>query len=228
MSFKEFTKELSRKSRVEGELVKTIFYSLLVSFGFLIILYFLKLRYVEDFIPKYGFFLFFAILSYAILLPSIRQIRAYQQFACMSGMMIGMTTGMIAGFLPGYFIGSTNGMFWGSVFGMSVGIFMGIWNGKCCGIMGTMEGLMAGFMGGLMGAMTAVMMINDNLRLAGVILFLISSAIVFSLNYMIYGEMKENEREIKEDYMVILFASLILTALTIWFMVFGPRSVLFG
>ena len=105
---------------------------------------------------------------------------------------------------------------------------MGIWNGKCCGVMGIMEGLMAGFMGGLMGAMTAVMMINDNLRLAGVILFFISSAIVFSLNYMVYREMKEFPRERKEDYMIVLFASLILTALTIWFMVFEPRSVLFG
>lgn len=228
MSWSHFTKELFGKSRVEGELVKTIFYSLLVSFSFFAIIYFFRLRYVENFLGDYGFFLFFAILSYSIILPSIRQIRAYQRFSCMSGMMIGMTTGMIAGFLPGFFIGSTNGMFWGSVFGMSVGIIFGIWNGKCCGVMGVMEGLMAGFMGGLMGAMTAVMMINDNLKAAGVILFLISSAIIFILSYMVYGEMKEFDREVKEDYALILFISLFLTAITIWFMVFGPRSVLFG
>lgn len=228
MSFRNFTKELNGKNRVEGELVKTILYSLLVSFGLFVILYFTKLRYVENFLPKYGFFIFFAILSYAVVLPSIRQVRAYGNFACMSGMMIGMTTGMIAGFLPGYIIGATNGMFWGSVFGMSVGIFMGIWNGKCCGVMGIMEGLMAGFMGGLMGAMTGVMMINDNLKIAGVIVFIISAAIVFALNYMIYGEMREFERERTEDYTIVVFLSLLLTALTIWFMVFGPRSVLFG
>jgi len=227
MSIKEFSKELNGKERVEGELIESIFYSLLVSFGLFAILYSFSLKNIENFIPKYGFFIFFSILSYAIVLPSIRQIRAYQRFACMSGMMVGMTTGMIAGFLPGFFVGATNGMFWGSVVGMSIGIFLGIWNGKCCGVMGVMEGMMAGFMGGLMGAMTSVMMINDNLRAAGVIVFLISTVIVFSLNYMIYKEMKDFPREKKEDYTIIIFLSLILTAITIFFMVFGPRSTLF-
>jgi len=187
-----------------------------------------KLRYIENFLPKYGFYIFFAILSYAIILPSIRQVRAYKNFACMSGMMIGMTLGMVSGFLSGFFIGATNGMFYGSVFGMAVGIFIGAWNGKCCGIMGIMEGLMAGFMGGLMGAMTAVMMINDNLKIAGIIVFLISAGIIFSLNYMIYKEMKDNERKVKEDYWASTLISLVLTAVTIWLMVFGPRSVLFA
>jgi len=228
MSLKEFTKELNGKTRVEGELIKSVFYSLLVSFGLFAILYFLKLKTIEGFIPKYGFFIFFAILSYAIILPSIRQVRAYKNFPCMSGMMIGMTTGMIAGFLPGFFIGATNGMFFGSFIGMGIGIFMGVWNGKCCGIMGIMEGLIAGFMGGLMGAMTSVMMLNDNLKLAGVSLFDISSVIVFALNYMTYNEMKEFPSERTEDYTIIIFLSIVLTALTIWFMVYGPRSVLFG
>ena len=226
---KEFLKELSEKSkRVEGELIKSVFYSLLVSFGLVLILYFLKLRFVEDFIPKYGFYLFFAILSYAFILPALRQVRAYGNFSCMSGMMIGMTTGMIAGFLPGYFIGATNGMFYGSVFGMSIGIFMGVWNGKCCGTMGVMEGLMAGFMGGIMGAMTSIMMINDNVKIAGVVIFLISTIIIFSLNFMVYKDKKETEREINEDYTLIAFLSLILTGITIWLMVYGPRSALFG
>jgi len=227
MTFKEFTKELNG-SRVEGELLKSILYSLLVAFGLFAILYILVLRQVDNFIPKYGFFLFFSILSYAIIFPSIRQISAYGNFACMSGMMVGMTTGMIAGFLAGFFIGATNGMFYGIVFGMAVGIFMGVWNGRCCGIMGTMEGLMAGFMGGLMGAMTSVMLINDNLKVASVIVFVISAVIMFSLNYMIYGEMRENKREIKENYWIIVLLSAILTGLTIWLMVYGPRSALFA
>jgi len=227
MSFKEFAKELNGKKRVEGELIKAMFYSLLASFGLFALAYFLILKDIDNFLPKYGLFLFFAILSYAIILPSIRQVRAYGNFSCMSGMMVGMTTGMISGFLVGYFIGATNGMFWGSVFGMAVGIFMGIWNGKCCGIMGIMEGLMAGFMGGIMGAMTAVMMLNDNIKIAGIIMFFVSAVIVFALNYMIYGEMKEREREIKEDHTIIVFLSLVLTALTIWMMVYGPRSILF-
>src|SRR3989338_10597816 len=119
MTFSAFIRELNG-SRVEGELVKTFLYSLISSIITFGILYFIKLRSVEGFAQTYGFFLFFAILSYAVILPSVRQIRAYRNFACMSGMMIGMTIGMIAGFLPGFFIGATNGMFYGSVFGMGV------------------------------------------------------------------------------------------------------------
>ena len=159
MSFKEFIKELNG-SRVEGELIKTVFYSLLVSFALFAVLYFFKFRYISDFIPKYGFFLFFAILSFGLVVPTIRQVRAYKRMNCMSGMMVGMTIGMMAGFLSGYFVGATNGMFIGGVFGMTVGVTLGIWTGSCCGVMGFLEGIMAGFMGGLMGAMTALMIFS--------------------------------------------------------------------
>jgi hypothetical protein len=191
------------------------------------ILYFFKLQYVENFIPKYGFFLFFAVLSYALIIPAIRQVRAYREFVCMTGMMIGMTIGMIAGFLAGFFLASTNGMFYGSVFGMSVGIILGVWNGKSCGVMGVMEGMTAGFMGGLMGAMTSIMMINDNLKAAGVVVFLISAVILLGLNYMIYFEMKSSERQKKEDQFFTVIISFMLTIITTWLMVFGPRSTLF-
>src|SRR3989344_6644415 len=197
MSLKEFTKELNG-NRVEGELIKTIFYSLITSFVVLGLLYYLKFRYIENFMSTHGYFLFFAALSYGLIVPTIRQVQAYKEFACMSGMMIGMTTGMIAGFLPGFLVSSTNGMFIGSIFGMGLGIVLGIWNGKCCGIMGIIEGMMAGFMGGLMGAMTSVMMLNDNLKAAGVIIFLICGAILFGLNYMIFKETNGTEREVKE------------------------------
>ena len=145
----------------------------------------------------------------------------------MSGMMIGMTIGMISGFLPGFFIASTNGMFWGSVVGMSFGILFGVWNGKCCGIMGAMEGMMAGFMGGIMGGMTAIMMLNDNLRVAGAVVFMISGFILFGLNYMIYTETREMERKHKDNEFFTISWSFMLTAVTTWFMVFGPRSLLF-
>ena len=226
MTFKEFTKSLA-KDGVEGEIFKTIFISLLTSFAFFGILYFLKFKYIENFMPKYGFYLFFAILSYSIILPSIRQVRAYKEFPCMSGMMIGMTIGMMAGFLSGFYVGATNGMFYGSIFGIFVGIFFGIWNGKCCGVMGVMEGMMAGFMGGLMGGMTAIMMFNDNLKAAGIILFIVSSIILVGLNFMIYVETREIERKHKDSELFIMILSFILTSITAWIMVFGPRSVLF-
>ena len=145
----------------------------------------------------------------------------------MSGMMIGMTIGMIAGFLSGFYVGATNGMFYGSVFGISVGMFFGIWNGKCCGVMGMMEGMMAGLMGGLMGAMTAIMMFNDNLKAAAIVLYIVSAFIVTGLNFMIYNETREAERKHKDSELFTIFWSLILTMVTIWIMVFGPRSMLF-
>src|SRR3990167_7317656 len=211
MSFKEFMKSLSNDG-VEGEIIKTVFVSLITSFAIFGLFYLLKLRYVENFIPKYGFYLFFAILSYSLILPSIRQVRAYKEFPCMTGMMIGMTIGMISGFLAGFYISSTNGMFYGSIFGILVGITFGVLNGKCCGVMGFMEGITAGFMGGLMGAMASLMMINDHLRIMSVIIFIVSSLILISLNYMIYHETKESERKIKEDHIFTVFASLILTS----------------
>ncbi|MBS3140709.1 hypothetical protein J4405_01025 [Candidatus Woesearchaeota archaeon] len=227
MTFKHFITELNG-NRVEGELIKSIFYSLLVSFLFLGILYFFKFRYIPGFIDKYGFYLFFASLSYAVLLPTVRQVRAYNQFSCMSGMMIGMTIGMIAGFVAGFYIGATNGMLMGSIFGSIIGILLGIWLGSKCGIMGFMEGIMAGFMGGLMGAMTSVMMLNDNLRLATIFIFVISSIIMIGLNYMIYAETKESNREKSEDYLNIIMISFALIALTTWIMLFGYRSLIFA
>ncbi|MDP6845807.1 MAG: hypothetical protein QF460_02540 [Candidatus Nanoarchaeia archaeon] len=225
MSAKKFVKELKGKG-VEGELIRTIFLSLITSFITLGLYYMYKLRYVDSFAPKYGFFLFFSILSYAILMPSIRQVRAYKGFTCMTGMMIGMTVGMMSGFLAGFYVGATNGMFWGSVFGMGVGISLGMWKGKCCGVMGLMEGLMAGFMGGLMGAMTAVMMYNDHLRASGIIVFLICGAILLGLSYMLYKETMNEERVHTEDHFVTIVLSFFLTIITIWMMVFGPKSVL--
>lgn len=231
MSFKQFAGYLRNETEVilgnETEVIKTIFVSLATSFLLLVFLYYFKLRFVDDFLPKYGFFLFFSILSYAIVLPSMRQVRAYKNFACMTGMMIGMTIGMLAGFLSGFFVGATNGMFYGSVLGMGLGIIFGIYNGKCCGIMGVMEGIMAGFMGGLMGAMTSVMLYNDNLKIGGVIVFAISAVISVGLNYMIYHETREVERQHKDSELFVIVWSFILTALTTWLMVFGPRSVLF-
>tara|TARA_Y100000034_G_C6804601_1_gene361176 strand:- start:577 stop:1017 length:441 start_codon:yes stop_codon:yes gene_type:complete len=145
----------------------------------------------------------------------------------MTGMMIGMILGMVSGFLAGFYIGATNGMFWGSVFGMFIGISIGMWKGRCCGIMGVLEGLMAGFMGGLMGAMTAVMMFNDNLKAAGIIMLIICGAILLGLNYMLFKETRNEERIFMENDFLVIFLSFLLTSVTIWFMVFGPRSALF-
>lgn len=202
-------------------------YSLLTSFVFLALLYAVKFRYMEGFIPKYGPALFFSAVSYALISATIRQVRAYQNFACMSGMMIGMISGMI-GFLPAFYVASTNGMFVGGFFGVAIGIFLGVWNGKCCGVMGVMEGIMAGFMGGLMGAMTAFMLLNDHLQTASVLVLVISAVILFGLNYMIYLETRESERQRKEGHFITIATTFVLMAVTTLIIVFGLRSGVFG
>ncbi len=217
----------TKEERIEGELTKTLFVSLVTSFITLGLLYYLKLKYLPGFISNYGFYIFLAIISYAIILLPIRQVRMHREFPCMSGMMIGMTIGMISGFLPGFLVGATNGMFWGSVFGMTIGILFGTWNGKCCGIMGVMEGIMSGFMGGLMGAMTAIMMLNDNIRAAGVIVLIVSASILIGLSMLIYKETRSTEQRHREDHTFTIVWSFLLTVATIWLMVFGPRSMLF-
>lgn len=217
---------MGKKKNNEKEIIaKTVLISLATSFIVFLIVYFLRLR-DNNFIDRYGFFIFFSILSYAIVMPAIKRARCYQGIACMPGMMIGMTIGMVSGFLPGFFVGATNGMFWGSVWGMTVGITIGILGGKCCGLMGMMEGIMAGFMGGLMGAMTAIMMYNDNLKAAGIIVFLVSCVILTGLNIMMTRETKEMDG-VEVDEMFTIAASFILTTVTIWLIVFGPRSTLF-
>jgi hypothetical protein len=226
MAIKQFVSELSGK-RVEGELLKTLFFSLMGSL-LIIGLGYLFSPMVKAALGSYGLYLFLAALGYAFLCSSVRQVKTYEGFACMSGMMIGMTVGMIAGFMSGYVVGATNGMFVGSIFGMTVGCVLGVWMGKCCGVMGVMEGLMAGFMGGLMGPMTAVMMLNDYLALASILVFIPCIAILASLQYMIYIETKERKREVSSSTARAVLLSTILMILTIIIIVFGPRSGLFG
>src|SRR3989344_5890465 len=163
MAFKNFVKELNG-NRVEGELLITMFYSLLTSFIFLFIAYYLKLKTIESIIPKYGFYLFFSALSYAIITPAIRQVRAYKEFPCMSGMMIGMTS---------------------------------------------------------------VMLLNDHLKTAGILIFIISSIIMIKLNYMVYNETKETEREKKDDHLFTIIFTIVLISITTWIIIYGPRGGIF-
>ena len=226
MAFNKFVKELNG-NRVEGELLHSIFYSLLTSFAILGGLYYFFFQNIENFMPKYGIFMFLSALSYAFFIAIVRQVRAYEEFACMAGMMIGMTAGMM-GFLPGFYVASTNGMFIGGFFGVAIGMFLGVWTGKSCGIMGIMEGMMASLMGGLMGAMTAFMLFNDNLIVAAVLVFIICAVILSGLSYMIYFEMKDNDRGKKENHFLSVGLTAALTLITVAVMLHGPRSAIFS
>lgn len=226
MSFREFVKSLNNNAG-EGELVKTVVYSIIASALMFGVLYWVKLKDIPELFPKYGLYIFLSIITYSFLAGSIKHVKEYKGIMCMPGMMIGMTIGMISGFLAGLFTGAINGIFFGSVFGIAVGITLGIFSGKCCGIMGIMEGAMAGFMGGLMGAMTSLMMLNDHLKEIVIISFLVCMGILFGLSYMLYKETRESERK-SSGYFTSIILSIILTYATTIFLIFGPRGGIFS
>ena len=60
------------------------------------------------------------------------------------------------------------------------------------------------------------------------IVFLISGVIMLLLNYMVYKEMKNEERRKYEDHLFTILLTFILMTITTWLMVFGPRSGVFG
>ena len=68
-NLKQFIKELNG-NRVEGELLKSSFYSLVTSFVVFFAIYFLFLR--GGSFDNKVFFIFLSILSYALILPAIR------------------------------------------------------------------------------------------------------------------------------------------------------------
>ncbi|MEK6899054.1 MAG: hypothetical protein AABW79_03070 [Nanoarchaeota archaeon] len=224
MSFKEFIRELDGE-RIEGELVRTFLYSIILSAITFGIIYFLFLSQYID-LQKSGLYVILTLLSIAFIVPVAKQVRTYNALTCMGGMMVGMTIGMISGFLIGFYIGATNGMFIGSLAGMITGIFLGTWLGSCCGIMGFLEGIMAGFMGGLMGAMSAVMMINDYLEVASIIVFIVSAIILIGLKYMIYIETKPLKRDRKLSSWLTILLSIAFTIFISLVIAFAPKSLL--
>ncbi len=197
----------------------------------IVMLYFGYFKSIPNFDARYSAYLIYITISVVVIGIGVWHIKAYRHtFSCSMGMMVGMTIGMMAGFLLGAIIGATNGMFMGSVYGMLLGMFIGAWCTRNCGIMSIMEGLMAGLMGGLMGAMTTVMMLNDNLATFMPLLVGSITVIMGGMNVMIYKESEEHHDKIpKSDaYDKLAFISLlfILALLTVFVMVYGPKSAL--
>src|SRR3989344_7785025 len=147
------------------------------------------------------------------------------RMSCSNGMMSGMIMGMMPGFMVGALVGATNGMFIGSTLGLIAGIFMGVKLGKCCGTMGALEGIMAGLMAGIMGAMTSVMLINDNLVAFLYILFAVCVFVLAGLSYMMHREAGHTpKQEFRTNFTGFLAASIIMWALLVIIMAFGPKG----
>ena len=107
-------------------------------------------------------------------------------------------------------------------------MLIGAWAGKCCGIMGFMEGLMAGVMGGTMGAMLSVMMLNDNLLLFLYLFFGSCVLIQAGLSYMMYKEEGETRKGAEKElsFMPFFGITVMLTALLMWIMLYGPKATI--
>jgi copper chaperone CopZ len=191
--------------------------------------YFLIFNKTENFLPNYGWWAFYLIISVTSLVMATWHYFAYQgKVTCMTGMMIGMTFGMQTGMMIGAIIGATNGFFWGAMAGMILGTGIGLITGKCCGVMGLMEGAMAGLMGGTMGPMITVMMFSDHVLWFMPFYMIINLGIIIGLSYMLYEEVVEGkEVKIKPlDSTTLIATSIIITALLLVLIIYGPSSAL--
>ncbi len=173
-------------------------------------------------------FMGFGSIGIALGLLSIGHIRPYGRQTCQAGMMLGMGVGMMLGFLVGALFGATNGMFIGSVLGMLVGMGLGAWIGRCCGAMGVLEGLMGGLMAGTMGAMLTVMLFNDHQLEFMVFLWAVCAVILGLLSYMLFEENGLAPKTARVDVWKFLLLGVLLTLVTDYLLLFGPKSPLAG
>ncbi|MFH1917464.1 MAG: cation transporter [Nanoarchaeota archaeon] len=233
-TFKERRREFRENREKYGVERKAMQYSIL-AIGILFVLEALAyvgiFRNIPDFLPKYGWWIFYLTISVVAIGIAMWHILSYKaKITCMVGMMIGMTIGMQAGMMIGAIMGATNGFFIGSMSGMLIGVVVGALMGKCCGVMGIMEGMMAGLMGGTMGPMISVMMFNDHLLIFMPFYMAINLLIIVGLSYMFVQEVADG-KEIKrnpQNFPGFIAALIIATTILIALMTYGPRSVLFG
>jgi hypothetical protein len=197
-----------------------------------LLLYFGLFSTMPDFIPRYGWWLFYLDISVAALGAAAWHIYSYKtNVSCMAGMMIGMTFGMQTSMMIGIILGATNGFFIGAIVAMIVGIGAGVLAGRCCGVMGIMEGMMAGVMGGTMGPMISVMMINDHLLWFMPLFTIANIAILVGLMHMWLREVVEpahNASKRQLDSLTFISLCIIATTALATIMIFGPKSALFG
>ncbi|MFH1770779.1 MAG: heavy metal-associated domain-containing protein [archaeon] len=198
-------------------------------FGLTALIYFFLFRDIEGFLGSYGWWIFYLIISIVSIGIATWHYTAYKaKITCMTGMMIGMTFGMQTGMMIGAVIGATNGFFWGAMVGMILGTTIGVITGKCCGVMGVMEGAMAGLMGGTMGPMITVMMFSDHVLWFMPFYMIINVGIIIGLSYMLYEEVVEGKKVTVNpmDGVTLISISIIVTALLVALMVYGPTSAL--
>jgi hypothetical protein len=187
---------------------------------------------ITGFLPRYGLWILYLDLSIVTLGASLVYMLSYKSHVpCMTGMMIGMTFGMQAGMMLGAVVGATNGFFTGAMVGMIIGVVAGTWSGTSSGTMGWMQGMMAGVMGGTMGAMITVMMFTDHIDIFMPFYMLINIIILAGFMKMYHEEIVVDNKDLEKrhiDLVTYTSACIILTAILMIIMVYGPKSPLFA
>ena len=191
------------------------------------------LRNIPGFLGRYAWWIFYLNISVATLGMSIHYMMTHKSKApCMTGMMIGMTIGMQIGMMLGAVVGATNGYFSGAMVGMILGSIGGVLAGFISkSTMSWLQGLMSGIMGGTMGPMVTVMIFTDNITIFMPFYMLLNVILLFGFMKMYHEELVVDNKElVKKEigFVTYLSASIIVTFLLLFIMVYGPKSALFA
>jgi len=185
-----------------------------------------------NFLSHYLWWIIYLDLSIASLGASLYYMMSHKSKApCMAGMMIGMTLGMQSGMMLGAVVGATNGFFAGAMVGMIIGVVVGTWAGTVSTTMAWLQGMMSGIMGGTMGAMITVMMFTDHALIFMPFYILINIAILIGFMKMYYEEIVLDNKELEKvhiDLVTYVCACVILAAVILAIMLYGPKSALFA
>ena len=228
---RDFKEHKSKYSMMIRAVVYT-FLLMLILLAIETVAYFGFLKFIPDFLPKYGLWILYLDISMATIGSSLWYMYSYKtNVTCMTGMMIGMTVGMQVGMMIGIIFGAVNGFFIGSMVGMILGTIAGAIAGSNCGIMGTLQGMMAGIMGGTMGPMIGLMMFTDHIQIFMPFYMLVNILILAGFVYMYYEEVVENRKDVvkrKIDFITFASIGVIATAILFAILLYAPKSILFG
>lgn len=215
---------------------KTLKYGL-IAFLVLVVLELLAyasfFRIIPNFISQYMIWIIYLNISVVSLSMSVvYMLFNREKVPCMTGMMIGMTIGMQIGMMIGAVIGATNGYFTGAMVGMILGSIGGTIAGFTSkSTMSWVQGLMSGIMGGTMGPMISVMMFTDRVQTFMPFYFLLNLILLWGFMKMYHEEIVKDNSELRRmhvDLLTFISATIIVTAILIVIMVYGPKSPIFA
>ncbi len=188
---------------------------------------------VPNFLSKYLVWIIYLNISVVSISMSILYMLSNKtKVPCMTGMMIAMTVGMQIGMMIGAVVGATNGYFTGAMVGMILGSIGGIIAGFTSNsTMSWVQGLMSGIMGGTMGPMISVMIFTDRILVFMPFYMILNLILLWGFMKMYHEEAIEGNKELVRkniDLLTFVSACIIVSAILILIMVYGPKSPIFA